>query len=298
MFHRHCHGLLSALSALTLFVSSIAGQGIARNPVINLCQSPGQFAMTFDQGPSIYTGTLLDALDSRSAKGTFHPVVTYLGEAVVVANLKRAASSGHTIGLSLEASIDLSSMSDDDIMATIDSRAQQLGSITGFNPVFLRLPNYQNMSLAQLNMIISKGYVITTYNLDSYDYKANIDILSSFKNVLDLLSPNTKGEFISVQRDYIQESVDATADILDYVIKKGYTLVTLDQCVGKTGGGNSGSNSNSNAPAPAGNVPSAPAGGSPKAGSNVKQQSDAPASKAVESWAVIACLLLALAAFY
>jgi len=276
-FFSSIFGILATLAVLAL---PIASQAIIQNPVINLCQSPGQFAMTFDQGPSIYTGTLLDALDSRSVKGTFHPVVTYLGEAVVVANLQRAASSGHAIGLSIEPSIDLSSMSDDDIMSTIDSRAQQISSITGSTPVFLRLPNYLNMSITQLNMIISKGYIITTYNLDSYDYQTT-DVLGSFQAVLNLLSPNTKGAFISVQRDYIETSVDATPQILDYIISKGYTLVTLDQCVRMP--------ANNTSSAPATSNGQASAGGS----SSVKQQSDASTSKDFINWTIFAAVAIA-----
>ena len=219
--------IFTVLLSLSLLLSA---QVIKVDPVIRLCQSPGMFAMTFDQGPSIYTGAILDAFASRNAKATFHPVVTYLSEATVVANLQRAAAEGHTIGLSIEANVDLSSQSDTDIMGTIDSRANTIKSIIGVKPYFLRIPNYSNMTDSQINLIFSKGYILTTYNLDSYDY-ASPNVLQSFKNVLEVLSNNTKGAFISVQRDYIQDSANATPDILDYISSKGYSLVPLDKCI-------------------------------------------------------------------
>lgn len=215
---------------LFALVAFVHGQAIRIDPVVRLCQSPGMFAMTFDQGPSIYSGAILDALGSRNVKASFHPVVTYLNEATTVANLQRAASEGHCIGLSIEPSVDLSSQSDSEMMESIDSRADTLKSVIGIRPYFLRIPNVANMTDAQINLIKSKGYVITTYNLDSYDYSSP-NVLQSFKNVLDVLSNNTKGAFISVQRDYIPESANATPDILDYVMGKGYNLVTLDKCV-------------------------------------------------------------------
>ena len=217
----------TVLLSLSLLLSA---QVIKVDPVIRLCQSPGMFAMTFDQGPSIYTGAILDAFASRNAKATFHPVVTYLSEATVVANLQRAAAEGHTIGLSIEPNVDLSSQSDTDIMGTIDSRANTIKSIIGVKPCFLRIPNYSNMTDSQISLIFSKGYILTTYNLDSYDY-ASPNVLQSFKNVLEVLSNNTKGAFISVQRDYIQDSANATPDILDYISSKGYSLVPLDKCI-------------------------------------------------------------------
>jgi len=252
-------GLVS-IGGLFLFVS---GDIIKKNVVVLFCQSPGMFAMTFDQGPSLYTGTVLDALASRNVKASFHPVVSYLSDPSVVANLQRAAQEGHTIGLSAEASLDLSQMNNDDIFNAIDSRAQSIQSVTGLMPKFLRIPNYKNLSDDQINFIISKGYVLTTYNLDSYDY-VTTDVLKSFKDVLDKLSPNTKGAFISVQRDYILNSVNQVPDILDYVMGKGYNLVTLDQCVKNAGGpgpdGGSGSGSGNNNPVPisSGNVANPP----------------------------------------
>lgn len=35
------------------------------------CQNAGQMAITFDDGPSIYTSTVLDLLDQYGAKATF-----------------------------------------------------------------------------------------------------------------------------------------------------------------------------------------------------------------------------------
>jgi peptidoglycan/xylan/chitin deacetylase (PgdA/CDA1 family) len=213
-----------------LFSVIAAASVLAIDPVVKLCQSPGMFAMTFDQGPSIYTGAVLDAFDSRNVKATFHPIVTYLSEASVVANLQRAAAEGHTIGMSLEANLNLADMTEAEVIDAVHSRAEIIEQIVGFKPVFLRIPNYKDMSNEQIRALIAKGYIITTYNLDSYDYSSP-NVLQSYKNVLDLLSPNTKGAFISVQRDYIQDSANATPDIIDYIMDKGYTIVPLDKCV-------------------------------------------------------------------
>ena len=213
-----------------IVLASLFSAVLAIDPVVKLCQSPGMFAMTFDQGPAIYTGAVLDAFDSRGVKATFHPIVTYLSEASVVANLQRAAAEGHTIGLSIEANLNLAEMTDSEIVDAVYSRAEIIEQIIGFKPVFLRIPNYKDLSNEQIKLIISKGFILTTYNLDSYDYSSP-NVLQSYKNVLDLLSINTKGAFISVQRDYIQESANATPEIIDYIMEKGYTLVPLDKCV-------------------------------------------------------------------
>ena len=200
----------------------------SRDPVINLC-IPGSFAPTFDQGPSLYTGDILDALKERNVKATFHPVVTFLNEAPIVANLQRAAEEGHLIGLSLEEDFELDGISDDDLLHEINERADIIKQKIGYKPVYLRIPKYKKLSSEQLDKIISKGYIISTYNIDSYDYSKD-NILAVYKQILDKMSPNTKGGFISVQRDYLESSAAATGDVIDYVLEKGYKIVSLDQC--------------------------------------------------------------------
>ncbi|KAM0683654.1 hypothetical protein MDAP_001228 [Mitosporidium daphniae] len=220
--------------ALLMLLAAGVTEAYINTKVLNICQ-PGSFAMTFDQGPSIYTGNVLDALDAKQCKATFHPVVSFLQEPSIVANLQRAYSSGHLIGFSIEEQVDLSALTNnDDLLALLADRAATIQRAIGSPepPYFVRVPKISNLSDDQISAITDQGkYVLSTYNLDSYDYALNgTDILSSFKNVLDQLSPNTKGGFISVQRDYIQSSVDAVPDIIDYIQGKGYSLVTLDKC--------------------------------------------------------------------
>ena len=50
---------------------------------------------------------------------------------MIAVNLKRAVKDGHLVGLRIELTIDLSSMSDTDIMTTINKHAKEVGSIIG-----------------------------------------------------------------------------------------------------------------------------------------------------------------------
>ncbi|KAM0681872.1 hypothetical protein MDAP_002837 [Mitosporidium daphniae] len=219
---------LSLISAFALYQSAVAAPLPSRDPVVNLCPS-GYFAFTFDQGPSLYTGDILDALRNLNVKATFHPVVTFLNEAAIVANLQRAAEEGHLIGLSLEEDFELNGISDEDLLDEISARADIIKQVVGYKPVYLRIPKYKDLGIEQLQKIISKGYIISTYNIDSYDYSKD-DILGVYKQTLDKMSPNTKGGFISVQRDYLASSASATENVIEYVLEKGYKVVTIDQC--------------------------------------------------------------------
>jgi peptidoglycan/xylan/chitin deacetylase (PgdA/CDA1 family) len=217
---------------------------IKSSPVISLCKKPGMFAMTFVGGPSILTGNVLDALEQRKVKASFIPVISHLNDVSIVANLQRAAQDGHLIGLCLEQSLnstamrgptDASTSNYADLLKAVDERASIVQGYIGYKPRFLSIPDYTAWGVDALDAIVKHGYVITTY-----DYR-DTDILRNFKSVLDTLSPNTKGAFISVQRDGVAASVNQTGAIIDYIIEKGYRLVMLDECVG------SAMNTNSNA---------------------------------------------------
>ncbi len=206
-----------------------------RTAIVSLCRTSGHFAMTFDGGPSIYTGTVLDAFDKKGLKATFHPLVTYLQDVSIVANLQRAVMTGHLIGLSIEQDLDLARMDIEMILSVIHSRVDALHNIIGQKPMYLRIPNVGSLKAEQIQAITKAGFIITTYNLDSYDYAIQTtedSVISSYKNILELLSNNTKGGFISVQRDTVAPSVRATSVIIDYIQSKGYKLVTLKDCVG------------------------------------------------------------------
>ena len=117
-------------------------------------------------------------------------------------------------------------------MEAIELRAHILQSQAGMatKPRYLRMKNVYSFSDEQLRVIIQHGYVLTTYNLDSYDYRGE-SVLKSFTDPLDKLSPNTKGAFISIQRDLLEASAQSTGDIIDYLTHKGYQIVSLDECL-------------------------------------------------------------------
>ena len=153
-------------------------------------------------------------------------MVSFLQEPSIVANLQRAYTSGHLIGFSIEEGVDLSSLTNaNDLLGLLANRAATVQQATGSPepPYFLRVPDLANLSSDQISIIIGQGnYVLSTYNLDSYDYTLNdSNIITSFENILNQLSPNTKGGFISIQRDYIQASVEAVPGIIDYIQGRG-----------------------------------------------------------------------------
>ena len=204
---------------------------MASAEIINKCQSAGMFAMTFDDGPSEYTGQLLDVLQKKNAHVTFHLTTQYLTDPNVQSMIKRIAAGGHLIGVRTDPAWDLFQMSDDQIKSAVARSANVMSNFIGYYPKFIRLP-YKGWDDRVMRAIESTGLIISQHNMESYDYTGDADrIYNAFQLSMSLKAPGS-GNFISVQRDAIRSSVDVTGRIIDVIKSNGYRMVTLDQCVG------------------------------------------------------------------
>lgn len=208
--------------------------------------------MTFDDGPTSYTPQLLDILNQKGIKATFHLTTKFLTDPAVQSMVQRIASSGHLIGLRTEASWNLLTMSDDQIRSSIARQANVMASFIGYFPKFIRLP-YNGYDERVLRAVESTGAVVTTHNLESYDYTNDGNrVLNAFQLAVGLAG--NQGNFISLQHDSIQSSVAATPKIIDNIKANGYKFVTLDNCLGM------GEMTKNKTPLKGGNGPAAPIG--------------------------------------
>ncbi len=199
----------------------LAGQ--SRPGVPNTCKKEGDLAMTFDQGPSQYTGLLLSTLAKNKVKATFHISPDYLDNPVIVAYLRRIASDGHLVGLFIKESISTAMLPD-----YLRNCTSVMKGIINYEPNYLRFP-IPGPSAAAMKIINGMGFKVTSYNLDSQDYNFVNDpsaaegkgqIFQIFKTTLDQILPPSKGSFISVQRDIVLFSVQQTDAISKYAIGK------------------------------------------------------------------------------
>ena len=197
------------------------------------CKIPGEIAFTFDEGPSMYTGTLLNVLTRLNAFGAFHIDTDFLSNPVNAAFLYRMAADGHLIGLFLR----YNGETLDQLMETIRERSDIVSNITDREITFLRF-QLPHPPVPVLRALSNQGYQITTFNLDSQDYlhtnatENDISIFEVYKNTFDLINSGAIGSFISVQRDSIRSSVYQSRRIFDYTLQKGYRIVRLDSCIG------------------------------------------------------------------
>ncbi|KAG0209385.1 hypothetical protein BGX28_010373 [Mortierella sp. GBA30] len=208
--------------------------------VIVTCTVPNSVAVTFDDGPSIWTHELLDYLAIKKLKVTFFVNgLNYnsIVDPAIAAVVKRAHSEGHQIASHTWSHADISQPS-----TNIDSEMTKLDDVLkeliGVRPVYMR-PPYGNTSPEALEYLGSKGYKVINWNIDSNDWKHPLDFkedLKGYKAVLQ--NPATAGKsFISLQHDAEKGTAQVFSKLaIEYVLSKGFNIMPVGTCLGDTTG--------------------------------------------------------------
>ena len=135
----------------------------------------------------------------------------------------------------------LTGQDDSTILSSLQNSANAIAVRISYTPKFVRLP-FNGYDDRVIKLVEQSGYVITEPTIDSMDYKYSK--VEDLVNAIGTRLNATTGGVISKQLDASAVGVSATDSIIKEIIRRGYTLVTLDLCTGVTGGYKEGSNNN------------------------------------------------------
>ena len=184
--------------------------------------------LTFDDGPSAYTGKLLDVLKKYNVKATFF--VTGFGSDAMI---KREYDEGHTVALhtnthnykTVYASVD-SYFND---LYAIQSRVER---ITGHKSNLIRFPGGSSNAVSKTSMsyltkeVQRRGFHYFDWNVSSGDAGNTTSTNQVYLNVVNYLK---SGYSIVLQHDSKSYSVDAVERIIQYGLNNGFTFKALDE---------------------------------------------------------------------
>lgn len=190
--------------------------------------------LTFDDGPSGVTESILNTLDQEGIKGTFFVLgstMTEEGEE----NLKRMAQEGHTIG------IHTYSHEYKEIYASVESFLEdfhkvyeQVVELTGVQPTIFRFPwgSYnkycKDMKAELVAEMERRGFTYYDWNVSAEDSVGKPTAQSILKNVKKDLTKYTKP--VILMHDSMNNKLTAQTlpDIISLVKQNGYAFDTLD----------------------------------------------------------------------
>ena len=209
---------------------------------IYTCQAPGTIALTYDDGPYLWTSQLLDILDNYGIKATFFITARNLNKGPLddpnlpwAAVLRRMYRSGHQIAGHSMDHRDLDAISESDRRLQMTGLESVLQIIIGRYPTYMR-PPYSRCGAACLSTMNAMGYHVVFWDLNTDDYnndsplliQRSKDIVTGAINGAD---PRYRG-FISIAHDiHSQTVVNLTMHEIDVGRNRGFRFVTLGECL-------------------------------------------------------------------
>lgn len=184
--------------------------------------SKPMIALTFDDGPSVYTPKFLDVLEKYDARGTFF----VLGNNLVERNIptvQRAVALGNEIGNHTVSHPQLTKKSVSVIRSQIDGVTPKITNLTGKQPSLMR-PPYGSYNQEVLKHLKKNGYACILWSIDTLDWKTkNAD------NTVKVVLEQAKDGDIVLMHDTQGSSANALERIVKGLQDRGYQLVTVSE---------------------------------------------------------------------
>ena len=177
-------------------------------------------ALTFDDGPSKYTTSLLDGLRKRGVRATFFLQGQCIeGKEEVI---KQMQEDGHLIGNHTFHHVQLTKLSDEQAKQEVVSTSNAIYEITGIYTSYIRPPFGEWKKGLDYNVTM----IPVLWTIDSRDwYTQNTPVIVNevMKQVEDV--------DIILMHDCYKTSVESALQIVDQLKEQGYELVTVDEMI-------------------------------------------------------------------
>ncbi|KAL2146005.1 hypothetical protein VTI28DRAFT_5662 [Corynascus sepedonium] len=207
------------------------------------CVNAGEIALTFDDGPYIYTNDLLDKLKSYDAKATFFITGTNLGKGRIndpttsyPQIIRRMHAEGHQIGSHTWSHQNASQLTTTQFSNQMIWNEIALNSILGFFPTYMR-PPYSICEESCQSILTSLGYHAIYFDLDTEGYLHDDEAqIQTSKDIWDDAidgSDPSEDSFLQIEHDIHYQTVYNLTDyILTSLLENGYRAVTVGECLG------------------------------------------------------------------
>ncbi|HUM82452.1 MAG TPA: polysaccharide deacetylase family protein [Lachnospiraceae bacterium] len=184
-----------------------------------------KIALTFDDGPGIYTNQILDVLEENNAKATFFMIgeqVSSFSDAVKREHDLGMEQGNHTWDHTTLTHLDAAGIQDE-----INKTNSVIASVTGANPTLMRPPGGGYNDLVKAN---SCGMPLILWSIDTLDWSTK-NAQSTYDSVMN----NVKDGDVILMHEIYQASLDAAKMLIPALIQQGYQLVTVSDLAASKG---------------------------------------------------------------
>ncbi|PKS12490.1 hypothetical protein jhhlp_000697 [Lomentospora prolificans] len=232
------------MSARFLLAAFMAGAAIA-NPFSNIearklpfgtaifqCTEPDTIALTFDDGPYIYTADILDMFNAAGAKGTFFLNGHNWGYMTDhKSTVQRMLAEGHQIGHHTWSHPNLADLDADEIADEMIELEDALIGVIGKFPTYMR-PPFFSYTDATLQTLGELGYHVIHANIDTNDWSFQNECL--IENAVKMFEEGvSRGGSIVLAHDvHLLTAYTLVPAMLQMVKDRGLRAVTVGECLG------------------------------------------------------------------
>lgn len=197
-------------------------------------------ALTYDDGPYLYTSELLDTLKRFGFHATFFVTGNnqHKGSVDTTAPypdlLRRMVAEGHQIASHTWSHYNLDTLTSDMRKQQMVKNERAIANVIGKYPTYMRPPYSQCASPGCLADMKSLGYHRTYFDLDTEDYlNQSPSQLPHLKSITaNYMASTTANDYLAIQHDTGEQSVKMLAPYFFTLIKnKGWKGVTVGECL-------------------------------------------------------------------
>ena len=182
-------------------------------------------ALTYDDGPSVYTPIILSALKKNDGLATFFVVGNRVNQ--YKKQLKQAYKMGCEIGNHSWDHSNLSKLSASSLRSQLNRTNKAVKKITGKKPVLLRPPYGSSNSTVASNAKMP----LILWSIDTLDWKTR-----STSATISCIKREVRDGDIILMHDIHKPTAEAAKTIVPWLVDQGYQLVTVSEmaeCRGK-----------------------------------------------------------------
>ncbi|KAL0931506.1 polysaccharide deacetylase [Colletotrichum truncatum] len=211
--------------------------------IITTCANPGSIALTFDDGPYIYTSQLLDILEAQNVKATFFVAGNNKGKKRMddpatpwPAIMRRMHSLGHHIASHTWTHRNLNLVNNTILRTEMIYNEMAFRNLFGWVPTYMRPPYLEcHAASGCLGLMKTLGYHVINVNIDTKDYMYDTPALiqTAKDRFSSGISTNAAANsYIELSHDvHYQTVVNLTQFMIDTAKARGYRLVTVGECL-------------------------------------------------------------------
>ncbi len=191
--------------------------------------------LTFDDGPSIYTGQILDILEENDVKATFFVIAKE--DELYLPYYKQIIEEGHTLGMH-SYTHDYSQ-----VYASLESFQQDITQIsdflyeqTGVRPTIYRFPGGSSNTVCQVSMSECIAYLneqgITYYDWNALNGDAVSEALTAEQmvdNIMESVRQNNSSIVLMHDMQSRHTTVESLQLLIDTLKEEGYEILPIDE---------------------------------------------------------------------